>query len=268
MSEAALARHLLDFAQRFETVGLKRSRCASAMGNRVFESQAVLQGGLPEATRLVRAFLSDTQWCGTEEVLVVEWLHGARSPSTQLWIPPLGHGDPVVDGIYEQILEGQRGMFVGSRPSTLGRAADQALVEPSLGVAFALQALGYVGRCSFDLLMTSDERPNPVRLSECNGRWGGTSTPMQLVDRLVVGPRPSYRAQDFVHSGLVGARFSEVRARLGDHLFDPQTQRGSFILYNVGPLEGSGKLDVIALGADAAQADALMQETLPRALGL
>lgn len=263
----ALAAHLLDFARRFSKVGLKRTRCASAMGNRVFDSQDILQAGGAGTLDLVHTFLEDTQWPEDEEVLVLEWLIDADSPSTQLWIPPLGQGDPVVDGVYEQILESERGVFVGSRP-LLGPAVDPDYLRPSLLVAIALQSLGYVGRCSFDLLVNEVDGATSIRLSECNGRWGGTSTPMQLVDRLVKGPRPHYRAQDFIHAGLEGVAFTDVLQRLGDRLFNPQTQTGAYILYNVGPMFTSGKLDVIALGETAEHADELMLETLPRALGL
>lgn len=262
------AHHLGDFAGRFPTVGLKRARCASAMGNRVLNGQAVLSKGAGGWRAEVDDFLAETKWDGEEELLVVEWLEGARSPSTQLWIPPAGMGDPVVEGVYEQILESDRGVFVGSRPSNLGLEIDEALSVPSLLVGVALQSLGYVGRCSFDLLLAETEGGVDMRFTECNGRWGGTSTPMYLVDRLLRGPRPHYRAQDFVHEGLVGARFVDVLDRLEGHLFDPSTGQGRYVLYNVGPLAGSGKLDVIALGDSPAHADALMLEGLPRALGL
>ncbi|MCA9549302.1 MAG: hypothetical protein KC933_04655 [Myxococcales bacterium] len=265
---AQAAEHLGEVAGCCDTVGLKRARCASAMGNRVLDSQEVLRRG-PDGWRAeVEDFLTETKWDGEEELLVVEWLRGARSPSTQLWIPPEGMGDPVIDGVYEQLLEHDHGVFFGSRPSRLGPAIDEALAVPSLLVAVALQRLGYVGRCSFDLLLADQEGGPDVRFSECNGRWGGTSTPMHLVDRLVQGPRPHYRAQDFVHPGLLGARFNDVLATLGEQLYDPVTGKGTFILYNVGPLAASGKLDVIALGASPEHADELMEEALPKALGL
>ena len=71
-----------------------------------------------------------------------------------------------------------------------------------------------------------------------------------------------------MHPGLLGARFNDVLATLGEQLYDPVTGKGTFILYNVGPLAASGKLDVIALGASPEHADELMEEALPKALGL
>ena len=91
---------------------------------------------------------------------------------------------------------------------------------------------------------------------------------MHLVDRLVQGPRPPYRAQDFAHPDLVGADFNDVLARLGDHLYDARSGEGRYVLYNVGPLEGAGKLDVIAFGASQEEAEERLAEEFPRLLGL
>ena len=89
-----------------------------------------------------------------------------------------------------------------------------------------------------------------------------------LFDRLVGGPRPPYRAQDFVHPELVGASLSEVLQRVEAELFDPTTGAGIFVFYNVGPLERFGKLDVVAFGRSQEEADAAVGERLPRLLGL
>ena len=265
---AELSRGLYEMAGRFPRVGLKRTRCASAMGNRTFDSAEVRRAGPAEAARTVARFLADTRWEPPEEVLVVEWVDTDQSPSTQLWLSPPGGRAVSLEGIYDQILEGERRVFVGSRPSRLPAGVQEELAGVSRVIAEGLHALGYVGRCSFDFVVLQEDRAPRVRFVECNGRWGGTSTPMWLVDRLVRGGRPPYRAQDVVHPGLVGAPFSEIQSGLGPLLFDPATQAGHFVLYNVGPLQESGKLDVIALADDPDHADELMLRTFRSALGL
>lgn len=272
---AELADALGAMAARHDQVGLKRTRCASAMGNRVFDGMAV-RGWSPHQRReAVDAFLRDTEWAGDEEVLVVEWVKTELSPSTQLWIP--AEGEPLCEGVYEQLLEGEEKCFLGSRPSTLPEAVDLALADASLMVAAAFQALGYVGRCSFDFVVAGDPAGEfQVKFTECNGRWGGTSTPMSLVDRLLGPPEPSrplfwrgrraYVAQDWMDAALVGAPFGAITAALGDTLFDPRTGSGRFILYNVGPLAQRGKFDVIALGDDPDDAWRAMRELLPKRL--
>ncbi len=264
---AGIETDLRTLSQRHERVGLKRTRCASAMGNAVFASRD-LRSDL-DAAQMVEAFLTRTEWPEGEEVLTVAWLDTDLSPSTQLWIPPLGFGDPRLDGIYEQILVGEEKVFVGSRPSTLPDALNQRLGSDALMVGAALQELGYVGRCSFDHLVTGDpDGVFNVVFTECNGRWGGTSTPMSLLDRLLNQPRPPYRAQDVVYPELVGARLPDLLALLGDLVFQTETGQGRFILYNLGPLDGHGKFDVISIGADQEDAERGVLEILPKRLGL
>ena len=262
-----MAADLRALAQRHKRVGLKRTRCASAMGNAVFDSRDV--SSKRDATNAVQEFLRRTEWPKGEEVLAVAWLDTDLSPSTQLWIPPLGSGDPRLDGIYEQILEGEEKVFVGSRPSTLSDAVNHELGSSALRVGAALQELGYVGRCSFDHLVTGEPRSEfQVVFTECNGRWGGTSTPMSLLDRLLQGPRPPYRAQDVVFPELIGAKLPDLLELVGDLAFRTDTREGRFIFYNLGPLDGHGKFDVISIGAHQDDAERGMIEVLPNLLGI
>ena len=261
-----MARHLQALSRGYSAVGLKRTRCASAMGNKVFRSPLVMAASEDALTAEVVAFLRRTEWRDGEEVLVVAWENAVCSPSTQLWIEP--GAPPRLDGIYEQVLEGPEQVFVGSRPSMLPARVNRVLADAAVRVATALQYLGYVGRCSFDHLVLGDpEADFTVRFTECNGRWGGTSTPMHLVDRVVPGRRPPYRAQDIVYPQLVGVAFDDLATALGDHLFDSRTGRGRYLLYNVGPLRRFGKLAVIALAGSQAEADEAMLYELPGRLG-
>lgn len=264
-----LGRYLRQLAGGHIQVALKRLRCASAMGNAVFDSAQVSEKSPSELEQTVREFLDRTEWVGDEAVLAVAWEQAEHSPSTQLWIPPIGKGAPRLDGVYEQLLMGERKVFMGSRPSTLPEEVNRRLASGSLDVAWGLQALGYVGRCSFDFLVVGDPQADfEIRFTECNGRWGGTSTPMSLLDRLFPSGRPPYRARDFVHPALVGASFPEQLSQVGDAAWDHRTREGKFIFYNTGPLARFGKLDVIALGETQAEADRALEEELPLLWGL
>ena len=257
---------LRTLASKHRRVGLKRTRCASAMGNAVFDAQSLDDEA--DARKALLDFLERTEWPEGEEVLSVAWVETDLSPSTQLWIPPRGRGEPRLDGIYEQILQGEEKVFVGSRPSTLPEAVNQELGACAWMVAAALQELGYVGRCSFDHLVSGDPTGEfQVLFTECNGRWGGTSAPMSLLDRLVRGPRPAYRAQDVVYPKLVGASFEDLLRLVGEEMFDAETGRGRFIFYNVGPLERHGKFDVISIGENRQDAERGLLELLPARLG-
>jgi len=260
-----LADALMSMAKRYPALGLKRTRCASAMGNKVLQSHDLRSRSPAEIRTLVTRFLDDTEWPGDEEVLVVEWVQTDISPSTQLWLPP--SGPPLCQGIYEQLLEGEERCFLGSRPSALPAQVNEELALRSLEVAAGLQAMGYVGRCSFDFVVAGDPHTDfEIKFTECNGRWGGTSTPMHLVDRLVSGPRPTYLAQDWMEPRFRGLPFETLRDALEPELFDPRTQKGRFILYNVNPLERTGKFDVIGFGKDDDDAWHGVRERLPQLL--
>lgn len=266
---ALMAMSLQELARSHDRVALKRTRCASAMGNKVFVSKDLLELQSEELETQLREFLLATEWEQDEPVITVVWENAACSPSTQLFLPPLGEGEVKLNGVFEQILEGEEQVFLGSRPSRLPKPVEQALSDASLAIAGALQCLGYTGCCSFDFLVLGDvDGDFEIRITECNGRWGGTSTPMSMVSRLVPGPRPSYRAQDFIHESLRGIEFSEFLSRIGEDVFDFHKQSGRFVFYNTGCLATSGKFDVIAFGDNAADADAAVLELLPRKLGL
>lgn len=266
-----LSSALVELADRHSRVALKRLRCASAMGNLVFESSGLLVRSRDQVTERVERFLEDTQWDGDEEVFAVAWEETDISPSTQWWIPVSGEGLPRLDGVYEQILQGETKVFVGSRPSRLPEQLHRRLERAGLSIAYLLQQLGYVGRCSFDHLVLGDPGFDPtLRFTECNGRWGGTSLPMSLVDRVFgVEPgaerdtRPTYRAQDLVLPELVGLPFLELLRRVGDQVFDHASGRGRFLFYNLGPLQEHGKVDVIAVGSTSREADWALETLLP-----
>lgn len=265
-----LASALKTLAARHERVALKRTRCASAMGNEVFDSALLRGKSETELELIVQNFLARTQWEGDEDVLVVEWIDATSSPSSQLWVPSARDASASVrvDGLYEQLLVGEQGIFLGSMPSTLPREIGEQMAQISLKLCEAFRQRGYVGRCSFDFVIDTSSR---ARLTECNGRWGGTSSPMHLVDRVTKSSpetRPAYIAQDIMDERLVGLSFPDVLDRVGDELFDASTGQGRFLFYNVGPLTERGKLDVVSLGADPADAAHGVQEILPRLLGL
>ena len=264
-----MVRQLGKMAARFPRVGLKRTRCASATGNLVFDSSNVTEAEGQVVLRRVRRFLNRTEWKEGEEVLVVEWFDSTHSPSTQTWIPPKEEGLPRLDGVYEQLLKSEERIFVGSKPSTLPEDINESIGRASLAVGVVLQELGYVGRCSFDFVVGGDvDGEWEARMIECNGRWGGTSTPMHLVDRVVEGPRPPYVAMDYVHSELVGATFDDVLDATRERLYRPETGDGRFIFYNVGPLARTGKFDVVSIGETPEDARAGTEEILPKLLGL
>ncbi len=265
----ALARSARGFFDRFPLVGLKIANYASGMGNKVYDHAELCAGSVEDIEARLAAFAGDHAWDGKVDILLTEWRQDVlQSPSTQLWIPPLGEA-PRVDGVFEQILDGNKCVFQGSMPSTLPAALQEEMSRMSRDAARVLQALGYVGRCSFDFILCGEDEAGARPLFvECNGRWGGTSIPMSLCERISgEGRTPFYRARDYIDPSLKGIVFNDFLKRLGDSVYDVRTGKGHFILYNVGCLRDFGKFDVIALGKDREEASQRLEEELPRRLG-
>ncbi len=60
-------------------------------------------------------------------------------------------GPPVVEGIFEQLIEGSECLFASSRPTDYPSDLTQQIVDCSWLLTLFYQHLGYVGRCSFDM---------------------------------------------------------------------------------------------------------------------
>lgn len=75
--EACDAQHLtsllLEMAGRHDVVGIKRTRCASAMGNLVLPALPMRAQRATTVQSRVDAFLQRTEWPGDEPVLAVAW---------------------------------------------------------------------------------------------------------------------------------------------------------------------------------------------------
>ena len=190
------------------------------------------------------------------------------SPSVQLWIPKPEAGDPVIEGVFEQVLTGAKGRYAGAQPwqGEDGRIAD--LCREGMMLGLAMQGLGYYGRCSFDAVLSGDRMETAtLHWVECNGRWGGVSVPMTLLNRLfgAEGPPPYTILHGFGHGGGV-ASFADGLDRLGDLLWRPGRQSGVIFDTPSGFVPGQG-FHLISLGgsiqASRDQAEALNRRLNP-----
>jgi hypothetical protein len=142
-----------------------------------------------ETARMVTAHLKSGGWNGEFPLLVGLWdACVVGSPSTQLWVPHPREGPPVLEAIFDQVLD--VATFLGAVESTLPGGVRDRMSQEAMGLALLLQRLGYFGRCSFDAVLVG-ERVETARVHwlECNGRWGGVSTALSAMRRLI-GDRP------------------------------------------------------------------------------
>ena len=182
---AAAAAHVARLCRKAPRVVVKVPDSAGSSGNIVLESDDIAGLSLGALRRRLVDLLRASGWHDRYPVLIGIWeADVVSSPSVQLWLPLAKDGPPVVEGVFEQRLEGTVGEFVGAVPATLSAGLRARLVSEAARLAYLLQALGYFGRCSFDAIIVAG-RPQPlVHWIECNGRWGGVSFPMTLANRL------------------------------------------------------------------------------------
>jgi len=199
-----------------------------------------------------------------------------ENASVQTWIPPLADGDPIIEGVFSQLLVGPSGQFVGCIPLQLPDHVRQEVVRGTSLLILLYQQLGYVGRCSFDFLLVGENaEQSQVEFIECNGRWGGASLPMSLVNRLF----GDWKSQPFAAVSIDDALprdacFAQIVNHLPDDIYrcpphaSANRKQGSgwLIPFNSGRIATHGDLNWIVLGADLDQVKDRVAHDLPARL--
>jgi hypothetical protein len=267
---AILAKRVKDLAEEAEAIGLKLPDAVGGAGNIVMPTEPMRGKPLAEIQRLLHTAAAAIDWRCDRELLVDVWETNALcSPSAQLWIPPQRDGAPIVEGIFQQVTEGIEGAFTGAVPAQLPAAIEQQIVDRCWLLAELFQRLGYVGRCSFDLVLVGEDLEScRSEFIECNGRWGGTSLPMTLMNRLF-GDWASqpFAIRVFHHiSGLEKVSFRRLLDHFQDDLFDVRTKAGSLVFHNPGRLQCQSGISAIMLGATQDEAAGKVCRDLGRRL--
>jgi len=266
---AYMAKRVNDLADQFEVIGLKLPNSGGGEGNLVMNSEPFRGQPLQAIRQTLKEILRKLDWDGSSHVLIDHWeTEVVCSPSTQMWVPPEPDKTPVVEGVFVQTVEGTEGSFVGNVPAHLPQTLHQEIVDRCWLLACLFQALGYVGRCSFDMILVGESLSNcRIEFVECNGRWGGTSLPMTLMNRIFGNWHQHPYAVQVVHhvDGLDQARFSQVLESFKDELFDIRTGCGSLIFINPGRLKYQAGITVLSL-SDTWQGAAKCAEDMPKRL--
>ncbi len=263
----ALAEILAGAADRSGRLVVKLPDSASSVGNVVVEAAAVRAEGAEAVAARVTAHLRGIGWEDDWPLLVSVWDEPVlESPSVQLWIPPLADRadgaaaegpDPIVEGVFTQWLAEGTGQFLGGAPSRLPARVRVRLAQEALYLGALLQALGYVGRCSFDAVMvgTRPETATPHWI-ECNGRWGGMSIPLTVANRLC-GDWSRHPFTTLTHHVPRAARLDELLAGWDDLLLRPGRRDEGIVVLSPGPFEAGQRCHLLSTAAPAALASAL-----------
>jgi len=259
-SPAAAAARLARLAASHERLVLKTPASAGALGNVVIDAEALRERRLDDVRARIIASVAEIGWSGPWPLLVGVWEAAAyASPSVQMWIPPVQCGEPQVEGLYEQRLVGDRGIFVGATEAGFETPLRQRLECEALMLALLLQRLGYVGRASFDALLVGTDRAAPhVHWIECNARWGGVSIPMCVLSRLGLRCRERGTLIAQLPIDANATTFARLLKSSASLKFDRNTHGG--IIWLTPPCCGRHGVDFVAVGENTAAGIALGAE--------
>ena len=258
----ALTRRVLALAKRHASVAVKLPDSASSLGNFVFESESLLRLTSLRVLDRLRDALHSAGWRGRFPLLVTGWEQPVgANPSIQLWIPESTTGPPLVEGIFEQHLASEAGLFAGVVPSDLPPGWQRRLAVEAWRLASLFQDLGYFGRCSFDaILVGEDPACWQLHWIECNGRWGGTSIPMTLANRLVGDwtRRPFVVVDRRTAEPGPEREFAEFLQEIDGDLFAPGVRDTGAVALAPGRIEAGTGLALMIIGetAEAARTQA------------
>ena len=222
---AALAGEVKHLVSRFDRVVVKVPDSAGSAGNLSLESRRLRDHSVTELSRILTLLLHGLGWRDRYPLLVEVWeTEVLMSPSIQVWVPHADEGLPVVEGIYQQVVEHKEGVFIGAVRAELPSEWEQRLSTEAMRLAYLFQRLGYFGRCSFDVLLSgTDLKTAAVHWIECNGRWGGVSVPMTFANRILADPsawNPVIVQKE--SEALEPRAFARVLEQFHDMLFDPR----------------------------------------------
>jgi hypothetical protein len=265
-SGSALTRHVVDLAREWDRLVVKVPDSAGSMGNFPIRSEDIKRLKPAALRRHLMGALSVNGQLPVFPMLVEVWdANVLTSPSVQTWIPNLEEGAPLVEKIFEQVLQGEHATFTGAVSAALSPAVEAQLINGAQQLAVLLQQLGYFGRCSFDAIVTGTNLEEAtVHWIECNARWGGASIPMSLVHRLAKpGAEPHYCIVQNDDGPYRSLDFADALREFADVAASPDLRSGILFL-TPGMTESGVGCHFLALGPDAHAASNLAASAMQR----
>lgn len=239
---------------------------AGSAGNIRLEGALLRSMSLVEVRQFLMERLRSIGWQDSFPILVGVWDENvSRSPSVQLWIPKISDGRPLVEGVFEQRVQGAAAAFGGAVRSDLPTSLQEQLGAEARSIASVLQKLGYFGRCSLDsVICDAPGRPSTIHWIECNGRWGGVSIPMQAASRLMpVKVLPAIAiVQEILPEHVISTR--QLQQHLGDLLFRHGKNTEGLIIMSPAESRGGTSVNLLAIAATQGAADGFLAEAMAR----
>lgn len=248
---AALTAHVHRLSQVWEKIVVKVPDSAGSAGNFPIESANVRDLGAKALHLDLVRRLSAVTPSKHYPLMVEVWdCNVLSSPSLQMWLPRKSDGDPIMEGVFDQILSGSEGRFVGATMARLPHKWDNRLCTDAMKLALLFQKLGYYGRCSFDAVIAGENYDDAnLHWIECNGRWGGVSLPMTFMNRLFSGgPIPPYVIVQLSELDFHPRSFQTALQSLGDRIYRSGGPAHGAVFLTPGGLENGSGLHMLSIG--------------------
>ena len=263
---AALAGLVMAFAKRYPQVVVKVPDSAGSAGNVKLDSATVLSQPANRTRDSLVTLLRSFGWRDRYPLMVEVWdTNVTSSPSVQMWIPDLAQGPPIVEGVFDQLLHlsaANGEVFAGATKAQLPTLWEVQLIQGAMALGYVLQQLGYFGQLSFDTVLCGENsKQAQLHWIECNGRWGGVSIPMTLMNRLS-HRRPGKEFVVIQHDIDVADTmpFNEVLRALDGLLLQPDTNEVGIVLPTPYAAASGTVAQVVACAGSLEAAKAILKE--------
>lgn len=267
---AAAAGHIARLAKSNQRVVLKIPDSAGSVGNIAFDHDDLSGKNISDIRNDLLEVLQSLGWREHYPVLVGVWdCDVVSSPSVQIWMPLASEGLPIIEGVFEQSVQGEAGTFIGARRAALTPQLHDQLVSEAMLFACLFQKLGYYGRCSFDAIIShTPGARRSLHWIECNARWGGVSIPLTLANNL----QPSHPHCGFVvvQQALGNSTFfstEQVIKLLDGLLYDRHKSSSGLILLSPPRQDMEMRINFLAIADDQKTAENMADTAIKRLLG-
>ena len=247
---SSLTTEIVELSQTNDTVAIKLVNSASSAGNMVIKSEDVREKSLHEVMLFLERLLIRCGWDKTFPLMATAWESPIMTtPSVHFWIPSKEEGEPILEGIFDQVVSGTNMEFTGAMPTALDDNWQNKIAHEAKLIALLFQELGYFGRCSLDAILVGNNISNAnLHWVECNGRWGGVSIPLSVSHRLNIQNNSlCFMVIEEGHLNNPPAKLKDILNHVDKYLYTPDKKNNGVIILSPSRFEAGNGFEMMII---------------------